>query len=247
MRITHPALNGPSFREDSGKAFKHYLQYGLIIEHDLVPQDMCDDLIATAMDMPSAKDGTCAPIMMPHREHDNFRKLMLFGPIVGIIEHLCRGRPSGLGGEYYYMKPETPGFVAHQDNGYVQAPPDCFVSAWTALTDVTPHNGGLYFYIGSHKFGSLPVNAVNGDPGPGQDPNARSMEAVLPESHECPRVDVELPKGAVAFFHSLTVHGSHTNRSNDYRHALLNTYIKSGEPFRAGNRAKREEVELYGD
>ena len=31
----------------------------------------------------------------------------------------------------------TPGFVKHQDNAYVQAPPDAFVSVWTAFTDVS--------------------------------------------------------------------------------------------------------------
>ena len=49
------------------------------------------------------------------------------------------------------MPPNTQGFNAHQDNTFVQAKGNTFISAWVALTDVTPVNGGLIIWPKSHK------------------------------------------------------------------------------------------------
>ena len=38
---------------------------------------------------------------------------------------------------------QTQGFSPHQDNFFVDARGDTFISAWIALTDVCPENGGL--------------------------------------------------------------------------------------------------------
>ena len=54
-----------------------------------------------------------------------------------------------------------------------------------------------------------------------------------------------VPQGAVVFLHGHTVHSSHDNRSDRYRHALLMTYIRRGERFRPGRTAGRAEVDVY--
>jgi phytanoyl-CoA hydroxylase len=235
----------PSFSADSATALRGYSERGYHIEPNLVPDEVCNRLISMAAAKPNALDGTFRPIPMPHFVDPIFMEMMRFGPIVDIVEHLVGGRASGLGGEYFYMRPGTPGFSEHQDNAYVQAPPDRFVSVWTALCDVGPENGGLIFYPGSHKAGALEVERRDVVPDPGQNPGAAAIRAILPAGFEPlhPRVR----KGTVLFFHSHLVHASNPNRTTDcFRYSFLATYIKTGEPFRPGTAQKRREVELYG-
>ena len=49
------------------------------------------------------------------------------------------------------MPPGTKGFSPHQDNTYVKAEGNTFVSAWIALTDVSKENGGLMIWPETHK------------------------------------------------------------------------------------------------
>ena len=59
-----------------------------------------------------------------------------------------------------------------------------------------------------------------------------------------PRINVCVPKGAALFIHGHLVHGSNQNLTNEWRFVLLNTYAAKGAPFRAGNYAAREAIEL---
>ncbi len=117
-----------SFRTDPTRALQLYRDRGYHVEADIVPEDVISRVMAAAMEQPNAGNGQFPPIPMPHRVHPAFFELMRFRPIVAIVERLVGGRASGLGGEFFYMKPGTPGFARHQDNAYVQAPPDNFVS-----------------------------------------------------------------------------------------------------------------------
>lgn len=234
----------PRVRDGSGAAVARFRECGYHIERNLVSEARCDALLAVALSHPNALDGTYRPIPMPHRDHSAFLEFMRYRPIVEIVETLVDGRASGLGGEYFYMRPGTPGFTPHQDNYYVQAPPDKFVSVWTALCEVAPENGGLVFFPGSHKLGDLPVRNNEMLTDAGQNPGARAVESILPPG--LPSLDVRLEKGSVAFFHSLLVHRSNANVSQRFRHSFLATYIRSGEPFRPGGAQRRQEVELHG-
>lgn len=237
------ASAAPNFRDGPDAALALYRERGYHIEPGLVPPGYCDELLAVALSRPNATDGSYRPIPMPHRDHPCFLAMMRFRPIVEIVEKLVGGKASGIGGEFFYMRPGTPGFSAHQDNYYVDAPPDAFVSVWTALCDVDPENGGLVFYPGSHKLGALPIRNGEMLSDAGQNPGARAVEVILPEG--TPTVDVRLPKGSVAFFHSLLPHRSRANVSNRFRYSFLATYIRSGSPFRAGRAQQRAEVDLH--
>lgn len=240
-----PANNpNPTMKSAPDKAMMLYRERGFHIETGLVAASICDELIAFAMSRPNAQDGSFKPIPMAHREAPVFLRMMKLPAIVEIVERLVGGRASGIGGEYFYMRPGTKGFTAHQDNFYIQAPPDAFVSAWTALCDVGPENGGLAFYTGSHKLGALAVRSGEMLSDPGQNPGAQAVESILPD--DFPATNVQLKKGSVAFFHGLLAHHSNDNRSDRFRHSFLATYIRSGEPFRSGSYQKRTEVDLYG-
>lgn len=234
----------PSFLTDAATALRGYATRGYHIEPGLVPDEICDRLVAMAITKSNAVDGTFRPIPMPHFVDPMFMQMMRYRPVVDIVEQLVGGPASGLGGEFFYMRPGTPGFSDHQDNAYVQAPPDRFVSVWTALCDVGPENGGLIFYPGSHTLGALEVEHRDVVPDPGQNPGAAAIRAILPRAFDC--VHPTVRKGTILFFHSQLVHASHPNRSTDrFRYSFLATYIKRGEPFRPGTAQKRREVELY--
>lgn len=238
------SMSSPSFRDDPAAARAGFFACGLHIEPDLVPDDVCDRVIATANQMPNALDGTFRPIPMPHRVDPVFLEMMSFRPIVAIIETIVGGKASGLGADFSYMRPGTPGWYAHQDNLYIQAPPDKLVSVWTALCDVGPENGGMIFYPGSHKLGELPIERLTPTTHTGQNRSAEAIRAILPAGIE--RIAPRVKKGTSFFFHSLLVHESNANATRDrFRHSFLATYIERGQPFRPGTMQVRTEVDLY--
>jgi hypothetical protein len=240
-----PAIDSPSFRDDPAAARASFFACGLHIEPDLVPDAVCDRLIARANELPNALDGTYRPIPMPHRVDPAFLDMLRFRPIVAIVETIVGGTASGLGGDFSYMRPGTPGWLAHQDNLYIQAPPDKLVSVWTALCDVGPENGGLTFYPGSHKLGELPIERLEPTAHTGQNRSAEAIRAVMPAGLEpfCPSVK----KGTSFFFHSLLIHQSNANTTPDrFRYSYLATYIERGQPFRPGTMQARAEVDLHG-
>jgi ectoine hydroxylase-related dioxygenase (phytanoyl-CoA dioxygenase family) len=217
---------------------------GFCVVENLVDPSMISSVLDAASTMASARDGTFSPIPMPHRVHPQFLAMMRYAPVVEIVERLVGGEAAGIGGEFFFSRPGVPGFVRHQDNAYVQAPPEAFVSAWTALCDIDEMNGCLAFYPGSHKLGTLPIRELNSTPVVGQNPGAEALEAVMPEGMG--RVTVPLSEGATVFFHGDVVHESLANRSSDrFRHAFLATYIRRGAPFRPGRIQQRTEVLLH--
>ncbi len=231
-----------SIRKDPERAMGLYRERGYHIEEGLVPDEVVDRVLAMALERPTAKEGVFRPIPMPHRDHPLFLQLMRYPPIVSVVERLVGGTASGIGGEFFYMKPGTPGFVKHQDNAYVQAPPDAFISAWTAMSDVDAENGSLVFYPGSHRLGALAMQERPHIPDPGQNPGAQAAECLMPV--DLPSMPVVANRGTTVFFHSQLVHASNPNRSTRFRYSFLATYIRKGEPFRPGRLQQRQEVDL---
>ncbi len=234
-----------SFNLDVSTAREEFSKNGFIVERALLNHELCDHLLAVGHKCRGEGDTRYAPIPMPHRAHPEFLKMMRHPDIVSIVEKLVGAPASGLGGEFFFMRPGTPGWLMHQDNAYVQAPADRFVSVWIALCDIGPENGALYFYPGSHTEGTLKVVDV-AQPliDEGQNISAQARHCLLPDEYD--PVDLIMKKGDVAFFHSLAVHGSHANVTKDrFRCNLLMTYIQKGQPFRPGSMQKRTEVDLY--
>ena len=202
--------------------------------------------IARALALPAAgHGGVFAPAMQPHRDDPEFLRLMRHPAVVATVETLVGGPAAGLQTQFFYTMPGTRGFSAHQDNFFVEAPSQQFVSVWIALTDVAAANGGLILWPGSHRFGKLPVRPVTLAPAAGQDVNANNEETIVPDG--LGTVDLVAPLGSAVFLHCEMVHASHTNRSSAPRYAQLNTYIRAGAPFRAGNTAQRQEIPLHVD
>lgn len=222
-----------------------YRDNGYLVVEDLWSEAECLSLVWVCY---TFADSGFAPLMQPHRSADSFtrnrfRQAFSNSRIVAIMEQLCGGKVSGLQSVWYHGAPHTPGFNMHQDNYFVEAPPDTFVSAWCAMQDVTPEMGGLVGYPGTHKLGTLPVVTVDRPGSENQDPNATKEEIVLPSGFE--GIDLPVPKGAVIFMHQDFIHSSNGNTTDKFRRSLLMTYIRQGSSFRPGNTAKREEVNVY--
>jgi phytanoyl-CoA hydroxylase len=234
-----------SFFTDEEKVLEFYHQFGFHIEENVFTDAECAQLIEASKHLDNAKNGTHRPSMMPHRTDDIFLAAMRKPALTKIISTLVGGAASGIQSEFFYCKPGTRGFSMHQDNFYVEAKQGVFASAWTALTDTYAEKGGLIVYPGTHKEGDLPVRKLTLPPDASQDPNANNEETVVPPQYKA--LNVQVPKGAALFIHGHLVHASNPNTSNEWRYVILNTYIKKGEPFRAGRYAQRAEVDLLLD
>lgn len=233
------ALNGEySFYKNTEEALKYYNEYGFHIEKNIVASDYCDALIKNAYNLKGAKENDFKPAMMPHKEDGLYFEALKHKKVVNIIGKLVGGVPMGLQTQFFYCKPGTRGFSLHQDNFFVQAKESAFVSAWIALTNVSINKAALIAYPGSHKAGLLPVRPLHDLRDPKQDPNANNEETIVPECYD--KYSLEVKKGDVVFLHSLIVHGSNANSTDESRYVLLNTYIKESENFRRGNYAQRE-------
>ncbi len=226
---------------DVGAIVAAYRDQGCAIAEDVVPAAWCDEVIAAAEALPSAL--ACAPRveMNVHRRAPIFARTMAHPGILRVVDPLVGGHANGLQSQFFFGPPGTPGFHAHQDNHYVQADPGSFASAWLALVDIAPDNGGLYVYPGSHVAGALPVREMEGTD---LDTRFGVREAtVVPGRFTAPE-NVIVKRGSVVFLHGHLIHGSHPNRTAGRRYVLLNTYLRAGAAFRPGQTAKREEFPL---
>jgi ectoine hydroxylase-related dioxygenase (phytanoyl-CoA dioxygenase family) len=231
-----------SFKTNPDEALAWYEENGYFIEKSAFSPAECDALIAAGMELPEFKAGNFRPAMHPHRQESLFLKTMADPRLVDTIELMVGGKPGGLQTEFFYGKRGVKGFSRHQDNFFVEAPGDAFASAWIALVDTGPENGGLTGYPGSHKEGRLPVRKVDVGAIGGQDPNANNEETVVPDKYK--EVDLFVPRGSIVYLHSYFVHGSRMNTTDKLRFVLLCTYLREGESFRPGTYAQREMVAL---
>ena len=243
--LAHTLEVPPAFATDPEAALAGYRELGFHVEPGFWTTEEIAALNAAAERLSRARGGCLAPMMHPHREETTFLRAIADRRLVAILEQLVGGRVHGLQTQYFFCPPGTPGFSRHQDNFYVQARAEVFASAWSALEDVGPENGGLTLYPGTHRLPLLPVEIVADQRlSPTQDPNANYRQAIVPPGYE--PVIPRLPAGSVAFFHGHMVHSSSDNTSERrWRRSLLMTYVREGEPFRAGYASGRRAIPLY--
>jgi phytanoyl-CoA hydroxylase len=218
-----------------------YHDRGYAIVEDLVPAAWCDNVIAAAQGLPCVAGGAPRVEMNVHLLAPIFEQTMAHSGILQVVDRLVGGLASGLQSQFFFGPPGTPGFHAHQDNHYVQSDPACFASAWLALVDISPANGGLFVHPRSHRDGGFPVRTIDGSE---LDTRFGVREATeVPRQYEAIE-DVTVRRGSVVFLHGHVVHGSYPNRTESRRYVLLNTYLRTGSAFRPGHTAKRQEHTL---
>jgi len=237
-------VNVPRFHRLSADWRRFYAENGYCILTGIWRAEECDALVARAHQLPKAQSGDFKPVLQPQEQAPEFLAAMRKPELTQVVESLVGGTASGLQIEFFFGHPGTTGFTPHQDNYFVQGGAGTFLSTWTALTDIASDMGALYVFPCSHRFDLLPVRETAISASPHQDPNAVARETVLPQSIAEP-VALTMSKGETVILDGNLVHGSRDNKSDRFRHALLCTYIRKGEPFREGYSAKRSPIELH--
>jgi len=135
--------------------------------------------------------------------------------------------------ELIIKPPHSPRMVTmHQDLTYWGLDGvDGVVSAWIALSDVTPANGAMRYVTGSHRFGQIDHRDTFGE------------HNILPRGQEVTfahdpndEVDVALAAGEVSLHHGLMVHGSGPNGAEIERAGVVIRYVEPEVRQRIGSR-----------
>ncbi len=117
----------------------------------------------------------------------------------------------------FVFKSESTTFASpwHQDWSYWYGAHK--YSIWVALDDATIENGCLKLFPGSHKSAIVHDGDANDGHGFG---NRLKPDAV----DETKAITAEIEAGGAVFFHDLTLHSSHPNRSGAERWVWIPTY-----------------------
>ncbi|HEX5482708.1 MAG TPA: phytanoyl-CoA dioxygenase family protein [Terriglobia bacterium] len=125
------------------------------------------------------------------------------------------------GTRWFSKMPGDKAFVSwHQDGTYWGLRPPRVTTAWVALSESKPENGGLRVVPGSHRGDYLPQRDTY-DPA-----NALSRgQEIAVEVDEAQAVDLALEPGQMSLHHIGIVHGSKANTSQKPRIGLAIRYI----------------------
>ena len=120
--------------------------------------------------------------------------------------------------QLFYKPAKKGGVVAwHQDYSYwTRTKPIAHITCWTALDDATLENGCLHYIAGSQNWGLLPKPVIAGELHGIKDflndEQKRKFEHPMP---------TPVKAGEAIFHHSLTLHGSGENKSEQPRRAFV--------------------------
>ena len=111
------------------------------------------------------------------------------------------------------------GFPWHQDKWYFnwQYKTEMTVGTWTAIDAADKENGCLYVIPGSHKYGILAHEDLEG--------SQQNEFKIAREAPDEDGVAVELPPGAVVWFNNQLLHKSMDNHSARFRRCNVVHYI----------------------
>jgi len=160
--------------------------------------------------------------------------------ILDIISELI-GPDIKLFGSQCFMKP--PGGIEkpyHQDSAYFTIEPRELVTCWTALDDVTLDNGCLWVIPGSHR-GELLDHDQPWDVGDRVDMQVRDDQ--IDHKREVP---IELKAGSCSFHHSMLLHRSGPNQTQNSRRGLAVHYMSSQSRWTDGTQTKPKYILLRG-
>jgi hypothetical protein len=197
-----------SFRDD-----------GFLVLEDCVPIDLVDRIVAETRGLhdPSVPDGPRSRIRVQDawRVSTAVRELALLETILSLLRWLYGREPFAFQTlNFQYGTEQRP----HQDRIFFDSvPSDFMVGVWVALEDVSPRNGSIVYYPGSHRipattYADLGLGLRNPARLEAFDENGARLryEAYLAErvaAMGLPRVDLEVRKGSVLVWAAGLVHG----------------------------------------
>ena len=128
----------------------------------------------------------------------------------------------GLNNLYIWKAPKIGlGFPWHQDKWYFnhQYKTEMTVGTWTAIDAADRDNGCLYVIPGSHKYGILAHEDLEG--------SQQTEFKIARDARDEDGVAVEVPPGAVVWFNNQLLHKSTDNHSGRFRRANVAHYISA--------------------
>ena len=128
----------------------------------------------------------------------------------------------GLNNLYIWKAPKIGlGFPWHQDKWYFnhQYKTEMTVGTWTAIDAADVDNGCLYVIPGSHKYGILAHEDLEG--------SQQSEFKIARDARDEDGVAVEMPPGAVVWFNNQLLHKSTDNHSLRFRRCNVAHYISA--------------------
>jgi len=151
------------------------------------------------------------PVLRTYTDHPRLLAEIaaLTGENIVSIHNMLINKPPGVDGRH----------PLHQDLLYFPfGPADRIVASWTALEEVTRHNGCLAVVPGSHKGELLPHGDMDWD-----FVNIAYYGALDVGAHP-DRVHLDMQPGDTVFFHPKLLHGSGRNQSQGFRRAISSHY-----------------------
>lgn len=157
----------------------------------------------------------------------SFAETLLAGPVALIESEL-------------FLKPAHHGLAspAHQDDAYWCLQDHRGLSCWIALEDSDETNGGVGYYLGSHRLGILPHTPSHA-PGSSQTLTTDALAALKSCTYVTPRLEA----GDALIHHALVVHASPVNEGPRSRRAVTAKY-RSAESVQSRERRERYQAAL---
>jgi len=157
------------------------------------------------------------------RDDDVFRDVMQNDRITAVAEDLLGPNLKLLRSAAMFKPPQVgseKGF--HQDAAYYPIRPLDHVTVWIALDDATPENGCMQVVPGAHTDGLLGHEAVEYD-----------TDIVIGERDYEPAdaQPVPMEAGSALFTHCLLPHYTSPNDTDDWRRALIMSYMDARSRF----------------
>ena len=149
---------------------------------------------------------------------DRVRDPRLTDPIVDLLGPNLLSQ----GNLYIWKAPKIGlGFPWHQDKWYFnwQYKTEMTVGTWTAIDAADKDNGCLYVIPGSHKYGILEHEDLEG--------SQQNEFKIAREARDEDGVAVELPPGAAIWFNNQLLHKSTDNHSERFRRCNVAHYISA--------------------
>ena len=138
-----------------------------------------------------------------HQAATVFDKIAHCPKILDVVESVIGPNILVAGTTLFIKEPEKRGFISwHQDARYNGLKPYSWVTAWLALSNVTPENGCMYMWPGSHLHGQLDHEDTYGKD------NLLTRGQTVMDVPEEELVPINLRSGQLSIHHPWVVHGS---------------------------------------
>lgn len=157
----------------------------------------------------------------PHLVFTWINELIRDARILDAVEDVLGPNILAWGTNFFIKDPGDNAYISwHQDSTYWGLSHPDVITAWIALSDVTPENGAMRMLPGSHLLDQLPHEDTFAE----HNLLTRGQEVQV-EVDESKVVDVPLRPGEMSLHHVRIVHGSGANEGADRRIALAIRYV----------------------